>query len=50
MHLPGERYLNGIGSLCSTESFDNMEPVGVDNRWLAFGPFHEYLLNAFPSV
>jgi Gly-Xaa carboxypeptidase len=33
-----------------TESFDNMDPVGVDNRWLAFGPFHEYLLNAFPLV
>ena len=33
-----------------TESFDNMAPVGVDPRWEAFGPFHEYLLKAFPQV
>jgi Gly-Xaa carboxypeptidase len=33
-----------------TESFDNMDPVGVDPRWEAFGPFHDYLLNAFPLV
>ena len=27
-----------------------MEPVGVDPRWDAFGPFHDYLLEAFPLV
>ncbi|KAF8909393.1 carboxypeptidase S [Gymnopilus junonius] len=34
----------------STESFDNMDPVGVDPRWLAFAPFHDYLSSAFPLV
>ena len=34
----------------STESYDHMEPVGVDPRWDAFGPFHDYLLKAFPLV
>ncbi|KAI0343236.1 carboxypeptidase S [Trametopsis cervina] len=33
-----------------TESFDQMDPVGVDPRWDAFGPFHDYLLSAFPEV
>jgi len=33
-----------------TESFDGMGDVGVDTRWLAFGPFHDYLENAFPLV
>ncbi|KAF9646522.1 carboxypeptidase S, partial [Thelephora ganbajun] len=33
-----------------TESYDHMEPVGVDPRWDAFGPFHDYLLQAFPLV
>ncbi|KAF9485495.1 carboxypeptidase S [Pholiota conissans] len=33
-----------------TESYDNMDSVGVDPRWEAFGPFHEYLLGAFPLV
>ena len=31
-----------------TESFDNMDPVGVDARWEAFAPFHDYLVQAFP--
>ncbi|KAF8963413.1 hypothetical protein BDZ97DRAFT_1758669 [Flammula alnicola] len=31
-----------------TESFDNMDPVGTDPRWDAFGPFHDYLLGTFP--
>ncbi|KAJ7583280.1 hypothetical protein C8J56DRAFT_953540 [Mycena floridula] len=31
-------------------SYDSMDPVGVDPRWEAFVPFHEYLLNAFPKV
>ncbi|KAH9027920.1 carboxypeptidase S, partial [Lactarius hengduanensis] len=25
-----------------------MGPVGVDERWEAFGPFHDYLLRSFP--
>ena len=33
-----------------TESYDHMEPVGVDPRWDAFGPFHDYLLRSFPLV
>ena len=33
-----------------TESFDDMEPVGVDPRWDVFGPFHDYLQQAFPLV
>ncbi|KAI0741917.1 carboxypeptidase S [Daedaleopsis nitida] len=31
-----------------TPSFDKMLPVGDDPRWEAFGPFHDYLLQAFP--
>lgn len=27
-----------------------MGPVGEDPRWDAFGPFHEYLGDAFPRV
>jgi Gly-Xaa carboxypeptidase len=27
-----------------------MGPIGVDPRWDAFGPFHDYLLKAFPLV
>ena len=27
-----------------------MDPVGVDPRWAAFGPFHDYLEDAFPLV
>ncbi|KAK1232132.1 hypothetical protein PQX77_004733 [Marasmius sp. AFHP31] len=33
-----------------TESYDNMDPVGVDPRWETFGKFHEYLETAFPLV
>ncbi|KAI0034441.1 hypothetical protein K488DRAFT_77198 [Vararia minispora EC-137] len=33
-----------------TESFDTMGAVGEDERWEVFGPFHEYLLQAFPLV
>ncbi|TFK31147.1 hypothetical protein BDQ12DRAFT_694504 [Crucibulum laeve] len=33
-----------------TESYDNMDVVGKDPRWEAFGPFHDYLLGAFPLV
>ncbi|KAH8996149.1 hypothetical protein EDB86DRAFT_3157955 [Lactarius hatsudake] len=31
-----------------TESYDKMGPVGVDERWEAFGPLHDYLLRSFP--
>ncbi|KAI0295384.1 carboxypeptidase S [Multifurca ochricompacta] len=31
-----------------TESYDDMGPVGVDKRWEAFGPFHDYLVQSFP--
>lgn len=33
-----------------TESFDLMDAVGVDPRWEVFGPFHDYLLQAFPLM
>ncbi|KAI5124192.1 hypothetical protein M0805_005043 [Coniferiporia weirii] len=33
-----------------TESYDQMDPVGVDPRWEKFGPFHDYLAKAFPLV
>jgi len=31
-----------------TESYDKMGPVGVDERWEAFKPFHDYLHQSFP--
>ncbi|KAF9240733.1 hypothetical protein BU15DRAFT_73956 [Melanogaster broomeanus] len=33
-----------------TESYDGMDPVGVDPRWEKFTVFHDYLLNSFPLV
>lgn len=33
-----------------TESYDNMDPVGIDPRWDAFGPFHAYLSQNFPLM
>ena len=33
-----------------TESYDYMEPVGIDPCWDVFGEFHNYLLWAFPLV
>jgi Gly-Xaa carboxypeptidase len=33
-----------------TETFDGMDSVGIDPRWEAFIPFHEYLPKAFPLV
>ena len=33
-----------------TESHDHMGPVGEDPRWEVFGPFHDYLREAFPLV
>ncbi|KAG7093667.1 hypothetical protein E1B28_007326 [Marasmius oreades] len=33
-----------------TESYDGMDPVGVDPRWETFGKLHEYLDTAFPLV
>ncbi len=43
------RRANPLGS-SSTPSFDKMGPVGEDPRWEVFGPFHDYLLKAFPLV
>ena len=34
----------------STESYDVMEPVGIDPRWAVFGDLHAYFLTAFPKV
>lgn len=33
-----------------TETFDDLDEVGADPRWDVFGPFHEYLLKAFPVI
>ncbi|KAF7335832.1 Gly-x carboxypeptidase [Mycena venus] len=33
-----------------TESYDAMQPVGVDPRWDVFGEFHAYLARVFPLV
>ncbi|KAJ3566922.1 hypothetical protein NP233_g6693 [Leucocoprinus birnbaumii] len=33
-----------------TESWDGMDPVGVDPRWEVFVPFQKYLVDAFPLV
>jgi Gly-Xaa carboxypeptidase len=32
----------------STESYDTMGPVGEDERWKVFRPFHDYLVHSFP--
>ena len=34
----------------STESYDTMDPVGVDPRYEVFAIFHAYLSGAFPLV
>jgi Gly-Xaa carboxypeptidase len=33
-----------------TESYDDMKPVGEDQRWDIFVEFHEYLEKTFPLV
>lgn len=33
-----------------TESYDDMRPVGQDDRWEQFQTFHDYLLTAYPRV
>lgn len=33
-----------------TESFDTMGPIGEDERWEVFAPFHAYLEKKFPKV
>ncbi|KAG6810886.1 hypothetical protein H0H92_009916 [Tricholoma furcatifolium] len=33
-----------------TESYDDLGAVGEDSRWEVLGPFHDYLLHAFPLV
>jgi hypothetical protein len=33
-----------------TESYDQMDDVGVDPRWEAFQPFHDYLFESFPLM
>jgi Gly-Xaa carboxypeptidase len=33
-----------------TETYDEMGPVGEDERWLSRGPFLEHLASAFPLV
>lgn len=33
-----------------TELYDDMGLVGEDERWKRFGPFNEYLVEAFPKV
>lgn len=47
-----ERAIEWLGGAVRirTESYDHMDPVGVDPRWNVFEPFHDYLLQAFPLV
>jgi Gly-Xaa carboxypeptidase len=33
-----------------TEAYDDMGPVGEDERWEAFVPFHAYLVQSFPLI
>ncbi|KAF8437233.1 hypothetical protein L210DRAFT_3682609 [Boletus edulis BED1] len=33
-----------------TESYDQMDPIGIDPRWEKFSVFHDYLAKAFPLV
>ena len=33
-----------------TESYDEMDPVGVDPRYEVFASFHDYLSDAFPLM
>ncbi|KAH9851926.1 carboxypeptidase S [Lenzites betulinus] len=33
-----------------TESYDDLGPVGVDERWNTFATFHEYLEKTYPRV
>ncbi|KAE9391318.1 carboxypeptidase S [Gymnopus androsaceus JB14] len=33
-----------------TESYDDLDLIGIDPRWETFGQLHEYLFNAFPLV
>ncbi|KAF7330176.1 hypothetical protein MVEN_02454500 [Mycena venus] len=46
--LAGWRRANSVSYL--TESYDVMQPVGVDPRWDVFGEFHAYLARVFPLV
>jgi hypothetical protein len=34
----------------ATESFDDMGPVGDDERWDVFQDFHDYLENSYPKM
>ncbi|KAI0251484.1 hypothetical protein BJV78DRAFT_1361617 [Lactifluus subvellereus] len=31
-----------------TETYDEMGPIGVDERWEIFGQFHDHLAESFP--
>ncbi|KAH9924758.1 carboxypeptidase S [Fomitopsis serialis] len=33
-----------------TQSYDDLGPIGEDPRWESFGPFHGYLLKAYPQA
>jgi Gly-Xaa carboxypeptidase len=34
----------------STEIYDEMGPIGEDERWEIFEEFHDYLAQAFPLM
>jgi len=54
--LHSEEYLRGSIERLSgavqipTESFDDMGPVGEDQRWNVFQRFHDYLEETYPKV
>ncbi|KAL1691810.1 hypothetical protein GGG16DRAFT_112730 [Schizophyllum commune] len=47
-----ERAIDWLGGAIRvpTETYDDLDEVGQDPRWEKFGPFHDYLLKAFPLV
>lgn len=47
---PSLRALSVLIKLWRTETYDKMDPVGVDPRYEVFTSFHDYLSDAFPLM
>ncbi|KAJ7034588.1 hypothetical protein C8F04DRAFT_1259825 [Mycena alexandri] len=55
LHATNDFLMRAVSQLSAavqipTESFDEMGPVGEDERWLTRGPFVDHLATAFPLV
>ncbi|KAJ7034591.1 hypothetical protein C8F04DRAFT_956270 [Mycena alexandri] len=55
LHATNDFLTRAVGQLSAavqipTETFDEMAPVGEDERWLSRGPFIDHLATAFPLV